>query len=168
MCGLTFLFQSGSEEAALRVRSGAALERLHHRGPDGHGLYSGSDWAMGHRRLSIIDLAGSPQPMWDPKRRHCLAYNGEVYNYKELRSGLEQDWKFSTEGDTEVVLAGLLLRGPEFLTRMEGMWAIALWDAADRRLFLARDRMGKKPLYYDGNRARLRLRFRAPRAAGPR
>ena len=149
MCGLTFIYDSETEEQALRARSLNALERLYHRGPDGQGLFSGPGWAMGHRRLSIIDLAGSPQPMWDPKRRNCLAYNGEVYNYKELRSGLEPDWKFSTEGDTEVVLAGLLLQGPEFLTRMEGMWAIALWDSADRSLFLARDRMGKKPLYYD-------------------
>ena len=149
MCGVTFIHEAGTEEPALRARSKAALNALRHRGPDGEGLFSGDSWAIGHRRLSIIDIAGSPQPMWDPLRRYCLSYNGEVYNYRELRADLEPHWTFSTEGDTEVVLAGLLLKGPDFLGLMEGMWAIALWDTEDRSLFLARDRMGKKPLYYD-------------------
>ena len=121
MCGLTFIQDSIAEEGDLRMRSNGALARLHHRGPDGYGLFSGSGWAMGHKRLSIIDVAGSPQPMWDSDRRYCFTYNGEVYNYRELRLALEPEWKFMTRGDTEVVLAGLVLHGPKFLDRMEGM-----------------------------------------------
>jgi len=86
--------------------------------------------------------------MWSPDGTLVLAYNGEVYNYRELRRRLEGQWRFSTEGDTEVVLAGLALEGPAFLDRMEGMWAIALWNTRNGELLLARDRMGKKPLFY--------------------
>jgi asparagine synthase (glutamine-hydrolysing) len=151
MCGLTFIYESGGEDGDLRSRSVLALERLHHRGPDGHGLFTGPGWAVGHRRLSIIDIGGSTQPMWDPSHRFCLTYNGEVYNYRQLRADLEANWDFSTQGDTEVVLAGLVLHGPDFLTRMEGMWALALWDTESERLFLARDRMGKKPIFFHAN-----------------
>ncbi len=155
MCGLTFCFDAGAEEAALRQRTVAALARLRHRGPDAEGLLSVPGWSMGHRRLAIIDLVGSPQPMRDEERRYCLAYNGELYNYRELRGALEGRWRFSTEGDTEVVLAGLIVQGGDFLDRMEGMWALALWDERRRHLLLARDRMGKKPLYYQGAAQRM-------------
>jgi asparagine synthase (glutamine-hydrolysing) len=151
MCGLTFIHESGAEEANLRACSADALERLQHRGPDGHGLSTGPGWAAGHRRLSIIDIGGSSQPMWDPAHRYCLTYNGEVYNYRQLRSDLEGKWDFSTQGDTEVVLAGLVLYGPDFFSRMEGMWALALWDSEAEVLLLARDRMGKKPLFYSAS-----------------
>ena len=151
MCGLTFIYESGSEDGDLRSRSVVALERLHHRGPDGHGLFTGPGWALGHRRLSIIDIGGSSQPMWDRSHRFCLSYNGEVYNYRQLRADLEANWDFATQGDTEVVLAGLVLHGPDFLNRMEGMWALALWDTDAERLLLARDRMGKKPLFFNAN-----------------
>lgn len=86
--------------------------------------------------------------MVDPSGRYRLVYNGEVYNYIELRKRLAGWWQFRTAGDTEVVLAGLVSIGPDFLREMEGMWALALWDVRDKRLLLARDRMGKKPLYY--------------------
>lgn len=155
MCGLTFVYDTVTDAETLAQRTVVALERLRHRGPDGDGACSGAGWSMGHRRLAIIDIAGSPQPMRDPQRRFCLAYNGEVYNYRELRAALAEHWRFGTDGDTEVVLAGLLLLGPDFLQRMEGMWAIALWDTAAQQLFLARDRMGKKPLYYEASRERL-------------
>lgn len=148
MCGLMFRFDAMEGGAALEAQIRQALHRMAHRGPDGEGVESGPGWVMGHRRLAIIDLAGSPQPMWDSGRRWCLAYNGEVYNYGELKRGLAQRWAFRTEGDTEVVLAGLVLEGAAFLDKMEGMWAIALWDDQARRLLLVRDRMGKKPLYY--------------------
>lgn len=148
MCGLTFIFDPGAEKIVLCQHAGAALMSLQHRGPDGDGLFSGADWCIGHRRLAIIDPLGSPQPMWDPGRRHCIAYNGEVYNYRELRDSLANQWEFTTGGDTEVVLAGLILKGTAFLDQMEGMWAIALWDTVERKLTLVRDRMGKKPVYY--------------------
>lgn len=104
--------------------------------------------AMGHHRLSIIDLGGSRQPMHHPENTHVLAYNGEIYNYRELRGQLEDRWSFRTRGDTEVLLAGLILEGPDFCRKMEGMWAFALWDRKHRRLLMGRDRMGKKPLYF--------------------
>src|SRR5690606_1862299 len=86
--------------------------------------------------------------MLDPSRRLCRAYNGEIYNYREIRSQLSHRWSFGSSGDTEVLLAGLILEGTGFLSKLEGMWAFALWDSYDRRLILGRDRMGKKPLYY--------------------
>ena len=148
MCGLSFIFDPGADEPVLYQHTEATLRRLHHRGPDGDGLFSAAAWCIGHRRLAIIDPIGSPQPMWDPGNRYCIAYNGEVYNYRELRDTLDGQWVFTTGGDTEVVLAGIILKGTAFLDRMEGMWALALWDAVERRLLLIRDRMGKKPLYY--------------------
>lgn len=124
-----------------------AIAALAHRGPDDRNCCIDDGWAIGHTRLAIIDLAGSEQPMRSPDGRYCLTYNGEIYNYKELRSDLEKRWSFRTQGDTEVLLAGLVLDGANFLTRANGMWAFALWDTRERRLLLARDRLGKKPLY---------------------
>lgn len=148
MCGLTFLFSAAEPAEALRQRSTEALRRIAHRGPDDEGLLSVGAAAIGHRRLSIIDLQGSRQPMADASGRFILAYNGEVYNYRALRQRLTGRWRFRTQGDTEVVLAGLVSEGPRFLEEMEGMWALALWDTQTETLLLARDRMGKKPLYY--------------------
>ncbi len=111
-------------------------------------MLAGKGWVLGHRRLSIIDIRASHQPMASPDGRYQIAYNGEVYNFRELRDWLRGKWQFSTTGDTEVVLAGLALFGRRFLSAMEGMWAFAFWDNRDKRLLLARDRMGKKPLYY--------------------
>jgi asparagine synthase (glutamine-hydrolysing) len=148
MCGLTFLFSAAQPAEALRQRSAEALRRIAHRGPDDEGLLCVGAAAIGHRRLSIIDLQGSRQPMADASGRFVLAYNGEVYNYRSLRQRLTGRWPFRTSGDTEVVLAGLVSEGPRFLEEMEGMWALALWDTQTETLLLARDRMGKKPLYY--------------------
>lgn len=148
MCGLTFLFDDSLDEACLRQRTEAALSRLRHRGPDGQGLFTEAHWGIGHRRLAIIDLAGSPQPMADPARRFFLAYNGEIYNYPELRRGLVAHWDFRTEGDTEVLLAGLAVHGTRFLDGVQGMFAFVLWDRAEQRALLGRDRLGKKPLFY--------------------
>lgn len=103
---------------------------------------------MGNRRLSIIDLPGSAQPMSASSGRYHLTYNGELYNYKALKIRLDDRWDFRTEGDTEVVLAGLVMYGEAFLQKMEGMWALALWDSLKKELLLIRDRMGQRPLYY--------------------
>jgi asparagine synthase (glutamine-hydrolysing) len=148
MCGLAFLYRKTRETGENRARIQQALNLMHHRGPDEFGLQSGEYWCIGHRRLSIVDLAASRQPMSDPSGRYWLAYNGEIYNFKELRTHLAPFWRFHTNGDTEVVLAGLVLHGESFLRRMEGMWALSLWDTVSRTLMLSRDRMGKKPLYY--------------------
>ena len=148
MCGIALSFsKSICREEQIRMMT-HALERMQHRGPDDEGLWQEEDIAIGHRRLSIIDLSASRQPMQDPSGRYILTYNGEIYNYKELRSGLEDKWDFQTEGDTEVLLAGMVTKGVSFLEQLEGMWAFALWDNVAKHLLLSRDRMGKKPLYF--------------------
>ncbi len=148
MCGLIFAYRPETAEEELRTKARRALQRIVHRGPDDEGLLIEPPVAVGHRRLAIIDLAASRQPMTDSSGRFVLTYNGEVYNYRELRTALEPHWTFLTSGDTEVVLAGLAVHGEEFFSRMEGMWALAFWDRQQRNLLLSRDRMGKKPLYY--------------------
>lgn len=154
MCGLIFAWDTKRPQSSLENVAELALARLTHRGPDATGLLAGPGWVIGHRRLSIIDIVASTQPMEDTQGRHVLAYNGEVYNYWDLRLRLEARWSFRTQGDTEVLLAGLVLEGPDFLRRAEGMWALALWDRDTTSLLLARDRMGKKPLYVLEDRRR--------------
>jgi asparagine synthase (glutamine-hydrolysing) len=148
MCGLIFLYQPDLEASELKEKARQALQAIHHRGPDDEGILLRSSVVIGHRRLSIIDLAGSHQPLADKTGRYVLAYNGEVYNYRQLRAQLANQWDFSTSGDTEVVLAGLVTHGADFLKKMEGMWALSLWDNEKQQLLLSRDRVGKKPLYY--------------------
>lgn len=148
MCGIAFLLDSSLDASDRRIRMHAALRSMLHRGPDAQGIIESDDWIVGHRRLSIIDLSASRQPMQSPNGRYTLSYNGELYNFRELRKLLENRWSFITQGDTEVVLAGLILEGPDFLKQMEGMWALALWDQHKRVLLLARDRFGEKPLYW--------------------
>ena len=130
------------------ARMSGMLKTLAHRGPDGEGIVApeGEPFTFGHRRLSIIDLssAGS-QPMSDPTGRYWINYNGEVYNYADLRRRLEAKGRaFRSQTDTEVVLAAYEAWGPEALERLNGMFAFAVWDRADRSLFLARDHLGVK------------------------
>jgi asparagine synthase (glutamine-hydrolysing) len=122
---------------------------LIHRGPDGGALFSNNDITLGHRRLSILDLSEKGmQPMWDASHRYCIVFNGEIYNFLELRDLLKSDYPFSTETDTEVVLAAFQKWGAEGFERFNGMWALAIWDQQKKELFLSRDRLGKKPLFY--------------------
>jgi asparagine synthase (glutamine-hydrolysing) len=137
-----------------RVRRLSAL--VGHRGPDGHGLWIAPSGraALAHRRLAIIDLASGAQPMVDNTGRVAVTFNGEIYNYVELREGLRANGRsFATESDTEVLLAAFLVKGVRCLDEMRGMFAFAAWDDAAGRLTLARDRLGKKPLFYvrEGN-----------------
>lgn len=148
MCGIAFLFDPTLMPEERRERMSRALNRLLHRGPDEAGIVDGDGFSCGHRRLSIIDLSASHQPMTDSAKRWILSFNGEIYNYREIRPSLLSRWAFSTEGDTEVLLAGLALEGASFLERLEGMWAFSLWDSQQQQLLLGRDRLGKKPLYY--------------------
>ncbi|MCU7936926.1 MAG: asparagine synthase (glutamine-hydrolyzing) [Candidatus Thiodiazotropha sp. (ex Dulcina madagascariensis)] len=150
MCGITFHYTHAGGNSDLVEKS---LHRLQHRGPDESQLLSMDKACLGHARLSIIDLERSHQPMQTQDGRYALIYNGEIYNYTELRKQLAARWDFVTAGDTEVLLAGLVLEGERFLPRIEGMWAFALWDSATESLLLSRDRMGKKPLYYECNTA---------------
>jgi asparagine synthase (glutamine-hydrolysing) len=120
-----------------------------HRGPDGAGVYRDEAVALGQRRLSIIDLAGGWQPMSDPQERVWVLNNGEIYNYRELRAQLEAlGHSFRTHSDTEVIVQGYLAYGAEVVQHLRGMFALAIWDTQTRTLILARDRLGKKPLYY--------------------
>jgi len=148
MCGFLLTYDPQRPVAAMETSVGQAMAALTHRGPDESGIVSAGGAWIGHNRLSIIDVVGSHQPMRCPLDRYWLCYNGETYNYRQLRAALADRWQFRTEGDTEVVLAGLLTEGRRFLDRMEGLWAFALWDARDRKLMLCRDRFGKKPLYF--------------------
>lgn len=121
---------------------------LTHRGPDAEGVFNGNGICLGHRRLSIIDLSqAANQPMSDPSGRYTLVFNGEIYNYKELRKSLN-GYAFVSESDTEVLLAGLIHTGTAFLSACNGMFSLAFWDAQKEELLLARDRLGIKPLYY--------------------
>jgi asparagine synthase (glutamine-hydrolysing) len=148
MCGITGVVHFGDETAPAPIREMTA--RLQHRGPDATGIWeSGGEMPraqLGHTRLSIIDLAGSHQPMASADGRYVLVFNGEIYNYRELRAGL--DYPFSTSGDTEVLLAGLIREGAKFVRRLRGQFAFAFYDCARGRLLLARDRVGVLPLYF--------------------
>jgi asparagine synthase (glutamine-hydrolysing) len=122
---------------------------LCHRGPDGEGEYVDNDMALGHRRLSIIDLAAGAQPMQDWQERFVLTFNGEIYNFSELRPHFEKKgFRFLTHSDSEVILAAYAFHGERCVEHLQGMFAFALWDRRQKSLLLARDRMGKKPLYY--------------------
>ena len=129
------------------------LERMRdliaHRGPDGAGLYQGMGVGLAHRRLSIVDLAQGQQPMYSHDRRFVIVYNGEVFNHPALKTELEAAGvRYRTHSDTETVLHLYERLGERAVDRMRGMFALAIWDSLERRLFLARDRYGVKPLYY--------------------
>lgn len=127
----------------------AMTARLTHRGPDTGDLHTEQGVGLGHRRLQVIDLEGGRQPMRDAESGCVLVYNGEVYNFLKLRTLLEgEGYRFTTGSDTEVVLSAYLRWGTECVHRFNGMFALAVWDPKKRSLFLARDRMGQKPLYY--------------------
>lgn len=131
-------------------RFDGALELLRHRGPDDSGSYQGESVTLGHRRLSIIDLSeAAKQPMRKNGRGPVLVFNGEIYNYLELRRELEGvGYEFRTKGDSEVLLTAFIEWGERCLDKLNGMWAFAVWDPDARRLFFARDRFGVKPFYY--------------------
>jgi asparagine synthase (glutamine-hydrolysing) len=120
-----------------------------HRGPDAEGYHLNGEVALGHRRLSIIDLHTGDQPMYNESRTVAVVFNGEIYNFQTLRRELEaKGHRFTTRSDTEVIPHLYEEHGPEAVTHLRGMFALALWDSRKRRLLLARDRMGQKPLFY--------------------
>ena len=150
MCGIAGIWQRNGQPVDARA-IGRFIRSLAHRGPDGEGIAfgDGEHLALGHRRLAILDLtAAGSQPMASHDGRFLITYNGEIYNFLELRRELESKGaRFRTETDTEVILAAFTEWGDGCLARLNGMWSFALWDHAEQRLLLSRDRFGVKPLY---------------------
>jgi asparagine synthase (glutamine-hydrolysing) len=150
MCGIAgiFYFNNRPVEKQLIQRM---TNEMAHRGPDAEGFFLDHELAFGHRRLSIIDLSeDANQPFEDASGRYTIIFNGEIYNYAEIKPSLS-DYPFRTHGDTEVILAGYIKWGAKCLTYLRGMYTFAIWDKQDRELFIARDRLGVKPLYYYKN-----------------
>ena len=161
MCGIAGILAFGDSTPVAETAVTAMRERLHHRGPNG-----GSTWTdaagrigLGHRRLSIIDLAtAASQPMASGDGRVHLVFNGEIYNHAELRKQLSRSGRYTwvtDHSDTEVLVHGFEEWGIDCLHRFRGMFAFAMWDAQLRELWLVRDRIGIKPLYYTNNGSRL-------------
>ncbi|MEY4640391.1 MAG: hypothetical protein RLZZ227_385, partial [Pseudomonadota bacterium] len=150
MCGIAGILKFDPNEGINEARLLAMRDSLLHRGPDDGGLMHDKRIGLAHRRLSIIDLsAAGHQPMANPQRTVWLSYNGEVYNFRELRTRLQGlGCHFETRSDTEVVLRAYEYYGESCVEHLSGMFAFAIWDAPKQRLFLARDRLGIKPLYY--------------------
>jgi asparagine synthase (glutamine-hydrolysing) len=154
LCGIAGLLRTDGAPADAAL-VGAMTDILSHRGPDGDGFFVQVPIGLGHRRLAIIDLATGDQPMLSDDHALALVFNGEIYNYRELRAELEgRGARFHTTSDTEVLLRAYEAHGVDCLAKLRGMFAFALWDGNRRRLFLARDRVGIKPLVYawDGRR----------------
>ena len=159
MCGI-----AGHVGPTARELLPAMLGLLKHRGPDDSGIHAADDVGLGMTRLAIIDLTTGRQPMSDESSRYWIVFNGEIYNFRQLRTELEaRGRRFRTQSDTEVILHAYAVYGEACVERLAGMFAFALWDATERRLFLARDRLGKKPLYY-WQRERLFLFASEPKA----
>ncbi len=153
MCGIAGLFNVSGEPVS-RDQVCRFTDSLTHRGPDGRGVWVDGPVGLGHRRLAILDLseAGAcpmPYPRGDVKPRYWITYNGEIFNFLELRTELQSaGFRFVGNSDTEVLLAAYAQWGVDCLRRFNGMWAFAIWDTEQQSLFLARDRFGVKPLYY--------------------
>lgn len=147
MCGISGIIGSKSKDDTSAVERMVAA--LAHRGPDGHGVLNLGECQLGHTRLSIIDLEGGVQPMKDVSGRYAITFNGEIYNYQELREELlKKGYRFNTHSDTEVIMSAYAEWGARCLDRFRGMFAFAIWDTKNRTLFAGRDLFGEKPLYY--------------------
>ncbi len=148
MCGIAGIFHCGTAKPVDPARVQRMADAMVHRGPDDSGVWTAPGVGLGFRRLAIIDLAGSPQPMASADGRAMLVFNGEIYNFRELRRELAAlGAQFHTDGDSEVILAAWQHWGVECLPKLHGMFAFALYDQAQRTLLLARDRLGVKPLF---------------------
>ena len=149
MCGIVGVVGDLSRERCIEILA-LMNDSIVHRGPDDEGVWADEGFGFGMRRLSIIDLAGGHQPIWDDEAQRGIVFNGEVYNYRKLRKDLLDQgvlgWK--TESDTEVVLKSLIKDGENAVNSWNGMFAVATWDKKEKELLLIRDRMGVKPLYY--------------------
>ncbi len=147
MCGIAAIVRMKPEADSAAIDR--MTETLAHRGPDAAGITLLSDVHLGHRRLSIIDLAGGSQPMTEITERYWIVFNGEIYNFRELRATLEsRGQRFRTHSDTEVLIKAYEVFGEQMPVHLNGQFAFAIWDQQERRLFAARDRMGEKPFFW--------------------
>ena len=148
MCGIAgYISNKKPSKKVLK----AMTDRIAHRGPDAEGFYLDEVCALGHRRLSIIDLTTGNQPMYNDDKNIVIVFNGEIYNFKELRKDLEKKYKFKTTSDTEVLVHGYEEWGSELTKKLRGMFAFAIWDVNKKELYCARDGWGIKPFYYYEN-----------------
>ncbi len=147
MCGICGHFNVNNSHKLERERLEQMNHQLSSRGPDDEGYYQDQYISMGHKRLSIIDIESGKQPMTDTTKSLIISFNGEIYNYKELKKELNEH-TFKTNSDTEVILEAYKKWSKNFLNKLNGMFALALWDIKEKKLILARDRMGQKPLFW--------------------
>lgn len=147
MCGIIGAFDLKQEESKIRPQVLEMSKRIRHRGPDWSGIFSSSNAILAHERLAIVDPKSGSQPLYSPDGKVVLAVNGEIYNHQELRNSLPH-YTFTTNSDSEVVLALYLEKGPSFVEDLNGIFAFALYDSRDDSFFVARDHMGIIPLYY--------------------
>jgi asparagine synthase (glutamine-hydrolysing) len=156
MCGIAGIVDFETDMPPQEELLGRMTNALVHRGPDDSGVHTGPHVGLGHRRLSIIDLSGGRQPMSSTDGTKIIVFNGEIYNFQEIRTKLSGcGHVFGTRSDTEVLLKAYEQWGTECLQHLRGMFAFAIWDATAGRLFAARDRLGKKPLYYFRTRKKI-------------
>jgi len=149
MCGIFGIVSSKTDRHQLEV----STDTLRHRGPDDSGFFIGANVGFGHRRLSIIDLEGGHQPIFNEDHTKCIIFNGEIYNFMDLRDQLlRKGHRFSTRSDTETILHAYEEWGKSCVDHLRGMFSFAIWDSREKTLFLARDRLGIKPLFYGEHR----------------
>jgi len=154
MCGICGQFNFGDQAPVRRADIEAMTRSIAHRGPDDEGYFVAGPLGFGFRRLSIIDLSGGHQPMSDQEESVWVVFNGEIYNFPELKRELQSHGHvFRTNSDTEVIIHGYKQWGDEVLNRLNGMFGLAIWDVRQKRLLVARDPFGIKLIYYriDGN-----------------
>lgn len=156
MCGIAGIARVSGDVAITRPELESMIHALQHRGPDGYGFHEAADVGLAHARLSIIDLSTGDQPIHNEEKNVWTVFNGEIFNYIELRKELEKaGHRFYTSSDTEVIVHAYEQYGDSFVEHLNGQFAIAVWDAARKRLVLARDRTGIRPLFFTQSRGRL-------------
>lgn len=156
MCGICGQYNYKDNIPVSPETVGAMMDSIVHRGPDDKGQYIDGPLGLGFRRLSIIDLAGGHQPMWDREKTTCIVFNGEIYNFPELKEELQKlGHVFQTRSDTEVIIHGYKQWGTDVFNHLNGMFGLAIWDEQRKRLILARDQMGIKLVYYRVEAGRL-------------
>ena len=149
MCGITGIIYKHPERRVDRDVLLAMRDTMVHRGPDDEGVYISGQLGLAHRRLSIVGLSTGHQPMSNSNEKLWIVFNGEIYNYPQLKRDMQQkDYAFRTESDTEVIIHLYAEYGKDCVHHLNGMFAFAIWDSEKQQLFMARDRLGVKPFYY--------------------